>query len=115
MPRIFGVNHPPEIVDRDRQHVVMRKKLQRGQVDQQWIDEREEILTRTYPDEDSEERLHLTSEATLLAPLRFFLYREVRRRAEALGHRVALSEHDVLESTGPAEVAAVHLENGDSY
>ena len=53
MPRIFGVNHHPEIVDRDRQHVVMRKKLQRGQVDQQWIDERQEILTRTYPDEDS--------------------------------------------------------------
>lgn len=114
MPRVFGVNHHPEIVDRVRQHVVMQRKLQRGEVTQQWIDEREEILTRTYPDEDSEERLHLTSEATLLAPARFFLHRAVRQRAEALGLSIDLSEERVLETTGPAAVAAVHLEDGSA-
>jgi hypothetical protein len=56
------------------------------------VAERREILTRAYPDENSDARLDRTSEATLLGPLRFFLYRQLRRRAAAL--RLALDLHE---------------------
>ena len=100
VPRIFGVNHHPEIVNRARQMVILRRKLERGEVDEQWVRERIEILTRVYPDEDSDQRLHLTSDYTLLAPLRFHLYRQVRERAEALGLPVDLREERALELAG---------------
>jgi len=112
MPRVFGVNHHPEIVDRVRQRLVLRRKIERGEVTPEWAAEREEILTRSYPDEDSEERLQLTSEATLLAPLRFHLFRQVRLRAEALGLRTRLHEDGVLEASGPAAVATARLGDG---
>ena len=85
MPRIFAVNHHPEIVDRFRQIMILEQKLDRGEVSHEWYQERLEILTRTYPDENSDQRLHVTSDYTLLGPLRFHLYRAVRRRAESLG------------------------------
>ena len=85
MPRIFAVNHHPEIVDRFRQIMILEQKLDRGEVSHEWYQERLEILTRTYPDENSDQRLHVTSDYTLLGPLRFHLFRAVRRRAESLG------------------------------
>ena len=78
MPRIFAVNHHPEIVDRFRQIMILEQKLDRGEVSHEWYQERLEILTRTYPDENSDQRLHVTSDYTLLGPLRFHLYRAVR-------------------------------------
>lgn len=96
MPRVFAVNHHPEIVDRFRQVMILDQKRDRGEVTNEWYLERLEILTRTYPDEDSDQRLHLTSDYTLLGPLRFHLYRAVRRRAEALGLRVSVHEDQVL-------------------
>lgn len=100
VPRIFGVNHHPEIVNRTRQMGILRQKLQRGEVTEQWVQERIEILTRVYPDEDSEQRLHVTSDFTLLAPLRFHLYRQVRERAENLGLPVELREELALDLAG---------------
>jgi hypothetical protein len=110
MPRVFGVNHHPEIVDRGRQLLMLRQKRARGEVSDAWFEERLEILTRAYPDENSDQRLHLTSDYTLLGPLRFFLYRAVRERAEALGLGSAPHEDRVLEGVrgaqvGPAGVA----------
>ena len=87
MPRIFAVNHHPEIVDRFRQIMILEQKRDRGEVSHEWYQERLEVLTRTYPDENSDQRLHVTSDYTLLGPLRFHLYRAVRLRAEALGLR----------------------------
>lgn len=110
MPRVFGVNHHPEIVDRSRQLMILRQKFDRGEVTREWYEERVEILTRTYPEEDSDLRLHLTSDYTLLAPLRFFLYRQVRQRAEALGLRVDLHEDRVLEGYGAGARPLGHLE-----
>ncbi len=98
MPRVFGVNHHPEIVDRGRQMLILRQKLERGEVTQAWCDERIEILTRTYPDENSDLRLRLTSDYTLLAPLRFHLERQIRRRAESLGLPWQMHEDRILES-----------------
>lgn len=107
MPRVFAVNHHPEIVDRFRQVMILNQKRDRGEVTNEWYQERLEILTRAYPDENSDLRLHTTSDYTLLAPLRFHLYRAVRVRAEALGLPVPIHEEQVLdavdrEAVGPA-------------
>ena len=38
MPRIFGVNHHPEIVDRSRQMLILQQKLERGEVTPRVVD-----------------------------------------------------------------------------
>jgi hypothetical protein len=98
MPRVFGVNHHPEIVNRSRQLMILEQKRERGEVSEPWFEERALILTTSYPDEDSDQRIHLTSDYTLLAPLRFHVLRQVRRRAEALGIRLTLHEDQILEA-----------------
>lgn len=98
LPRVLAVNHHPEIVDRSRQLMILRRKLERGEVSVAWYEERAEILTRTYHDENSDQRLHLTSDYTLLGPLRFHLDRLVRLRAEELGRPVDLHEDRILDS-----------------
>jgi hypothetical protein len=85
MPRIFGVNHHPEIVRREAQIAILEQKVERGEVTAEWAAERLEILTRSYPQEDSDDLLQLTSDFTLLGPLRFHLRRQVGQRAESLG------------------------------
>ena len=92
MPRVFGSNHHPEILDRFRQKLVLENKLARGEVGRVWYEERLEALTRTYPDDRADARLHSTSAFTLLGPLRFHLHRALRSRAEELG--VALDLHE---------------------
>ncbi len=90
MPRVFAVNHHPEIVDRYRQVMILNQKRDRGEVTDEWYRERLDILTRTFPEEDVDQRLHLTSDFTLLGPLRFHLFRQVRRRASSLRARPRL-------------------------
>ncbi len=85
MPRIFGVNHHPEIVDRSRQLLILGQKLERGEVTQEWCDERARIMGETYGDDARDHRLHLTSDFTLMGPLRYHLYQQVRVRAQSLG------------------------------
>ena len=36
MPRVFGVNHHPEIVNRAGQLAILEQKLERGEVSAQW-------------------------------------------------------------------------------
>jgi hypothetical protein len=95
VPRVFGVNHHPEIVNRPRQVTILKDRLRRGDVTQAWYNERLAVLTETMPDEDSDFRLRLTSTYTLLAPLRYHIVRHVRLRAEALGRSTALHEDAV--------------------
>src|SRR5262249_4694836 len=78
MPRVFGVTHHPEVVNRARQLLVVEQMLARGEVDEQWAAERRGGLTQNFPDEDSEQRLQHTSDYTLQGPLRFHLWRQVR-------------------------------------
>ena len=111
MPRVLAVNHHPEIVDRFRQVMILNQKRDRGEVANDWYQERLEILTRTYPDEDSDQRLHVTSDYTFLGPLRFHLWRLVRRRAEALGLAIGVHEDQLLEAL---ERSAVGLGGGRS-
>jgi hypothetical protein len=96
VPRFFAVNHHPEIVDRFRQMMILDQKRERGEVTKEWYEERLEILTRSFPQEDVDRQLHLTSDFTLLGPLRFHLYRAVRRRMEALGRAHGFHEDRVL-------------------
>jgi hypothetical protein len=107
MPRIFGVNHHPEIVNRSRQMMLLRQKLERGDVSRAWYEERHQILTQAYPDEDSDRRLHVTSDYTLLGPLRFHVQRQLRLRAEALGQDAGIHEDHVAASFEPLAEAGV--------
>jgi len=106
MPRMLAVNHHPEILDRYRQLMILTRKRERGEVSEAWCRERLEILTRQFPKEDVDERLHLTSDFTLLGPLRFHLFRALRRRAEALGSPLPLHESRVLERLAGEPVGA---------
>jgi hypothetical protein len=96
MPRIFAVNHHPEIVDRSRQMLVLQQKLDRGEVTREWLEDRARVLTETYPDDAADYRLHLTSDYTLMGPLRYQIYRQVRLRATALGLTPPLHEDELL-------------------
>jgi hypothetical protein len=84
MPRVVGVNHHPEIVNRQRQITVLRHKLERGSVSREWYEERMRTLTEPIEDEFGDRLLHLTASYTLMAPLRFSLYRAVQERADSL-------------------------------
>ncbi|HEY8148887.1 MAG TPA: hypothetical protein VIK51_08270 [Vicinamibacteria bacterium] len=106
MPRIFAVNHHPEIVDRSRQMLVLQQKLERGEVTREWFEDRARVLTETYPDDAADYRLHLTSDYTLMGPLRYQLYRQVRLRATALGTTPLLHEDELLQAQ-PVRPAAV--------
>jgi len=54
-------------------------------------------MTRSYPDEDSDARLRLTSDYTLLRPLRFHLRRQMRLRTESLGFQTGLHEDRLIQ------------------
>ena len=81
MPRFFGVNHHPEIVDREHIMVVLDEKRARGEVDDKWYSERATTMRDLFVGE-SERQSRLTSRYTLLGPLRFHLERVVRERSE---------------------------------
>lgn len=98
VPRVLAVNHHPEIVDRGRQKMILDQKRARGEVTEDWYRERLDILTRTFPQEDVDQRLHLTSDFTLLGPLRFHLFRQIRERAEPRGRARGFHEGQVLHA-----------------
>ncbi|HYK88689.1 MAG TPA: hypothetical protein VE398_07960 [Acidobacteriota bacterium] len=96
MPRMFAVNHHPEVRDRKGQIRILRQKLSRGEVSMDWYDERVRTLREGFSSPDVEGSLQLTSQYTFLAPLRFHLYRQVRLRAASLGRKVDLHEDQAL-------------------
>jgi hypothetical protein len=69
MPRFLGVNHHPEIIDREHA----------GEVTDAWYIERRSTMQELFRGEN-ERQSRLTSHYTLLAPLRFHLERIVRER-----------------------------------
>ena len=92
MPRILGVNHHPEIVNRSRQLTILKKRMERGAVTPEWYAERAKALTETIADERGDQWLHLTSAYMFLGPLRYHLYRQIRLRAESLGRAIDVDE-----------------------
>ena len=105
MPRVFGVNHHPEIVDRGRQRLILEQKREKGEVSEEWYRERADTLSTSYPDENSDRRLQVTSDYTLLAPLRYFLARQIRLRAEALGLLIDVHEDRIPEEAARDQAA----------
>lgn len=91
VPRILGVNHHPEIVNRPRQLTILRKRLDRGGVTEEWYSERARSLT-AIADSRGEQSLQLTSSFMFLGPLRFHLYKQLRLRAAALGRTLDIDE-----------------------
>lgn len=74
MPRFYGVNHHPEIVDREHIMTVLDEKREHGEVDDQWYRERETTMRDLFRG-PREWQSRLTSQFTLLRPLRFHLER----------------------------------------
>lgn len=95
IPRVFGVNHHPEIIDRANLMGMLKVKLQRGEISKEWYDLRMSTLADSFPDESSDRDLHLTSDFTFLGPLRFHTARAARLRSEALGRAFGTHEIDV--------------------
>jgi hypothetical protein len=79
MPRFLGVNHHPEIIDRDHIMQVLDAKRAHGEVSDQWYDERA-ITMRDLFRGENERQSRLTSRYTLIEPLRFHLERVIRER-----------------------------------
>jgi len=79
MPRVFGVNHHPEIIDREHLLNVLEEKRAHGDVSDEWFRERTHTLENEMVGE-VEKQSRLTSEYTLLAPLRFHIERLIDQR-----------------------------------
>jgi hypothetical protein len=79
MPRFLGVNHHPEIIDRNHIMQVLDEKRAHGEVSDQWYDERA-ITMRDLFRGENERQSRLTSRYTLIEPLRFHLERVIRER-----------------------------------
>jgi hypothetical protein len=79
VPRVFGMNHHPEIVDRHHIMTVLDKKRAMGEVDDRWYHERATTMTELFHGE-AERQSRLTSHYTLLGPLRHHIGRLIRER-----------------------------------
>jgi hypothetical protein len=79
MPRFLGVNHHPEIIDREHITQVLDHKREKGEVSEQWYEERAVTMRELFRGE-RERQSRLTSHYTLLAPLRFHLERILAER-----------------------------------
>lgn len=79
MPRFIGVNHHPEIIDRDHIMQVLDEKRAHGEVTDQWYDERATTMRDLFRGEQ-ERQSRLTSRYTLIEPLRHHLERLIRER-----------------------------------
>ena len=95
VPRIFGANHHPEIIDRTRLLTMLRTKLERGDVERGWYDQRVSSLLTRFHDASRDAALRTTSEFAFLGPVRFHLTRILRARAAALGLAFPVHEYDV--------------------
>ncbi|HTV02610.1 MAG TPA: hypothetical protein VMF13_18820 [Luteitalea sp.] len=92
MPRILGVNHHPEIVNRPRQLALLRRRHAHGKIDDRWYEERRRTLMETLDDRAGEQQLALTSSFSLHGPLRYHLLRRLRLLAESLDRPWPLHE-----------------------
>lgn len=81
VPRILGMNHHPEIIDREHLRIVLEEKRVYHEVSEAWYRERSHTLENEMKG-DMERESRLTSEYTLLAPLRAHLDRLIAERVE---------------------------------
>lgn len=79
MPRIIGVNHHPEIIDRQHVLAVLEEKHDHHEVSDAWYEERTHTMEEMLRGE-TERQSRLTSEYTLIGPLRHHVRRIVAER-----------------------------------
>jgi hypothetical protein len=84
MPRVFAVNHHPEIIDRPHLLRVLNEKLDRGEVSREWYDERANLFEDGTLAPSAEKDLRVSSLFTFIGPLEFHLQRIVRDRLGAV-------------------------------
>lgn len=90
MPRILGMNHHPEIIDREHVLAVLEEKRQHQDVTEQWYQERAGTMRNLFHGE-VERQSRLTSEYTLIGPLRYHVRRAVAERCEVNGSALPAS------------------------
>lgn len=79
MPRVFGVNHHPEIVDFEHVLEVLQEKRANNEVSERWYQERADTMTNLLHGENGRQT-RLTSEYTFLGPLRHHVFRVIEER-----------------------------------
>ena len=89
MPRVFGVNHHPEIVDRVRALTILWQKRSRGEVSHDWYRERAEAMNATLRDDATDRCLDVTSRYTLFGPVKYHLERQIELRSPAARGRAS--------------------------
>ena len=79
MPRILGVNHHPEIIDREHVLAVLDEKRKHHAVSENWFEERVSTMRDLFHGE-IERQSRITSEYTLIGPLRHQIRRAIGER-----------------------------------
>jgi hypothetical protein len=79
MPRVFGMNHHPEIIDREHVLEVLNEKRAHGEVSEGWYRERADTMTDLLQGEN-ERQSRLTSEFTFIGPLRHHVSQLIEER-----------------------------------
>lgn len=80
-PRVFAVNHHPEIIDRAHVMRVLDEKLDRGEVTADWYEERASVFRDEIFTPSTERDLRRTSRYTFIDLVSFHLQRIVRARS----------------------------------
>jgi hypothetical protein len=79
VPRVLGMNHHPEIIDRDHLRIVLEEKRAYHEVSDAWYRERKHTIENEMNGEP-ERQSRITSEYTLLAPMRAHMNRLIHER-----------------------------------
>jgi hypothetical protein len=98
MPRMYGVNHHPEIMDSGRQKVIIENLMEHGEVTREWYEERMNVLAKGNRDIEVAQKLALTTGFTFVWPLRFHLVKDLRRHAKALNRSFDMHEDQIVEA-----------------
>jgi hypothetical protein len=98
MPRMFGVNHHPEIMDSGRQKLIIENLWDHGEVTRAWYDERMNVLALGNRDVALAQQLALTTGFTFVWPLRFQLVKDLRRHAQRLNRVFELHENQIVDT-----------------
>ena len=106
MPRMFGVNHHPEIMDGGRQRILIEDLWDRREVTRAWYEERLSVVSQGNRDAALAQQLAITTGFTFVWPLRFHLIKNLRQRALRLNrvfemHEDAIVEKRFAERRGP--------------
>ena len=83
-PRVWAVNHHPEIGDAGEQRARLLRIADSRQLSEEWLGERMRALEAWNASAAAERRLQITSSFTLEGPVRAVLARALRERRDAL-------------------------------